>query len=471
MNNCFKSIGVCVTSSSAFNKLVVCCALFSVTFQLSAGEKGAPLESKNVVLLDLRDFIDRIAAESPRILASRLDVAAADYEARSAYASYLPHLVGEARIGYVRGKRLIGFTGLDEPRGGINNRPEIPVDRSFTQEGPGLVIPVFKEGSFLGINVPPEVQRKRAEREIIKFRGSLTTSDLVLSATGAYLSSIKATHLLELRRQHYTVAAKEAERVENRASDNLATAEELGAARLLRETSRASFEAERVSAVYSFLAVADLLGLNGNQLRIQEAYPKPAALPDFEMVAKLSALDHPKVRLQEAAINGAKANVALQRSRQYPSVKAESFDFQYGDFHGQAANQWVSFMSVSVPVFDFGEAAFATRSASVKMRAESARLLAVRQDVRKELLDAFVELKQTEAAFAKANSDVAEQERIANRLREQAKVDQALLSDLNSAELKLLDSKEALEQAHYDVLFQYARVQRVSAGAWEWVPR
>lgn len=452
--------------------LLASCLLFPISGRLEAGPAAvAKPSAKPPVLLSLKAYVETITAENPKILASRLDEAAADYEARSTYASYFPHLTAVARVGYVKGKRLTGFTGLDQPRLGANDQTTAPDERSFTQEGPGLNIPIFRDGTFLGINVPPAVAQKRAARRIAHLRSALDAQDIASQATETYLLSIKASHVLELRRKHLEVAQQEANRVGSRASSNLATAAEVGAARLLLEGSQASFTAERGEAVYSFFAVADLLGLDPSRVRIQENYPTPERLPDFETIASLSSGTHPKVRLQKATIDQAKAGLALERSRQYPTVNAQSFDFQYGDFHGHAANQWVSFLAVNVPVFDFGEAALATKSARKKAQAETLRLTAVRQDVRKELVDAFVQVAQSNSAFSKSVSDVAEQQRITTRLAEQAKQDQAVLGDLNSAKIKLLDSQEAEEQAHYDLLIQYSRVQRVSAGAWQWLGR
>lgn len=422
-------------------------------------------QGTRVVSLGLGEYIDRIVAESPRIMASRLDVAAADYEARSTYAAYLPHVVGDARVGYIHGRKLQGFQSNLNTIGTANG------DREFTEEGPGLTVPIYKDGSFLGINVPPEVKRKRAYTQIVKSQGSLTSEEVVLTATEAYLRAIKVTHLLELRTQHFALAQKEARRVEDRAKDSLATAQELGVARLLLATSRASFEAERGEAIYSFLAVADLLGLDAGTVRIQESYPEPAPLPDFNMIEGLSSTDHPKVRLQEASIQGAQAELELKRSRLFPSVTGDSYDFQYGDFHGDAANQWASAVTVHVPVFDFGEAYLATKSASIKVRAENERLLAVQQDVRRELAEAVLQIKQAAADFAKAGSEVAEKQRVAIRLERMAQLDDALLSELNEAKLKLLDAKEALEQTHYELLLRYALYQKVTASKWKWFAR
>lgn len=453
--------------------VVACFVLLPIPRQLCAGqagavrvrESGSGVKVKPVVFLNLREYLAKITAESPKILASRLDEAAAYYQARSTSAAYLPHLIFDAGVGYIHGNTLNGFSnGITAavPSSSVPNR-------WFTQEGPGLTVPIYTDGSFLGINVPPEVTRKLAERQILKFKGSLTEQSVIVSATDAYLQAIKATHVLELGTRHFAVAQEEAERVENRATSGLATAEELGVARLLLQSSRASFEAQRGEAIYSFIAVAAMLGRHAGTVRIQDNYPEAAPLPDFETIAGISSVQHPKVRMQEAGIREAQANVELQRSRLLPSVTADSYDFQYGDFHGDAPNQWSSVLTVHVPVFDFGEAYLATKSARIKLQAEIERRVAVEQDLQKELVDAVLNIKQSAGSFAKSGGEVVEAQRVATRFEEQAKLDQALLGELNMSKLKLLEKKEELEQAHYELLHRYALYQEATGGHWKWI--
>ena len=451
--------------------LVACFVLLPIPPQLCAGqsgavrsrERGSTGKVKPVLFLNLRQYLATITAVSPRIITLRLDEAADYYEAKSKYAGYLPKLTFDAGVGYIHGRSLRGFFN---PFGGL---PSATGDRWFTQEGPYLTIPIYREGSFLGINVPPEVARKRAETQIAKFKGSLTEQSVIRTATDAYLQAIKATHLLELRTQHFALAQEEDARVENRATSALATAEELGLARLRLESSRASFEAARGEAIYSFLAVAALVGRDADTIRIQDSYPEAAPLPDFETIAGITSVQHPKVRMQEATVRGAQANVALQRSRLLPSVTADSYDFQYGDFHGDAANQWVSLLTVHVPVFDFGEAYLATKSARIKLQAEIERRAAVLQDLQKELVDALVQINQAAGSLGRTSGEVVEAQRVATRLEEQAKLDQALLGELNAAKLKLFEKKEELEQARYELLHRYALYQEATGGQWKWI--
>src|SRR5207247_594752 len=105
-----------------------------------------------------------------------------------------------------------------------------------------------------------------------------------------------------------------------------------------------------------------------------------------------------------------------------------------------------------------------TKAARIKLQAETEHRLAVQQDLQKELADAVVEINQSAGSLGKARGEVAEAQRVASRLEEQAKLDQALLGELNMAKLKLLQRKEDLEQAQYELLHRYARFQEATGG-------
>jgi hypothetical protein len=60
---------------------------------------------------------------------------------------------------------------------------------------------------------------------------------------------------------------------------------------------------------------------------------------------------------------------------------------------------------------------------------------------------------------------------VASRLEEQAKLDQALLGELNMSKLKLLEKKQDLEQARYELLRRYALFQEATGGQWKWIAR
>ena len=98
--------------------LVACFVLLPIPRQLCAGEpaavrsreRGPSVKVKPVVFLNLREYLAIITAVSPKIVASRLDEAAAYYEARSTYAAYLPHLFGDAGVGYIHGRTLDGLS-------------------------------------------------------------------------------------------------------------------------------------------------------------------------------------------------------------------------------------------------------------------------------------------------------------------------------------------------------------------------
>src|SRR5215471_14874272 len=129
--------------------VVVCFVLQPIPRQLCAGQAGAvrtreggsSVKVKPVVFLTLREYIATIVAVSPKIVASRLDAAAAYYQARSTYAGYLPFLFFNSGVGYIHGNTLEGlFNGFAAavPSSSVPNR-------WFTQEGPALSIPIYRD--------------------------------------------------------------------------------------------------------------------------------------------------------------------------------------------------------------------------------------------------------------------------------------------------------------------------------------
>ena len=113
----------------------------------------------------------------------------------------------------------------------------------------------------------------------------------------------------------------------------------------------------------------------------------------------------------------------------------------------------------------------ATKSARIKLQAEIERRAAVEQDLKKELVDAVMNIKQAAGSFARAGGEVVEAQRVASRLEEQAKLDEALLGELNTSKLKLLEKKQDFEQAHYELLCRYALFQEATGGQWKWIAR
>src|SRR5215472_15772826 len=110
------SHSVGATWSAVRLALVACLLLLPVPRQLRAGETATRIRERNqrikakpVVFLNLREYLATIKAVNPKIIAARLDMAAAYYEARSTYAGYLPFLSFNSGVGYIHGNTLQGL--------------------------------------------------------------------------------------------------------------------------------------------------------------------------------------------------------------------------------------------------------------------------------------------------------------------------------------------------------------------------
>src|ERR1043166_8436701 len=100
--------GVGATWSPVRLALVASLVLLPLPRQLYAGEttvvrtreRSPSVSVKPVVFLSLREYVATITAASPKIIAARLDTAAAYSQARSTYAGYLPSLFFNSGVGY-----------------------------------------------------------------------------------------------------------------------------------------------------------------------------------------------------------------------------------------------------------------------------------------------------------------------------------------------------------------------------------
>ena len=126
--------------------------------------------------LTLKDCIAIATGESPKLVASRLDILAAGAEIRAAQDSLWPNLkgavTGEAFSGEPTSKFRI-FSGT-----GISAAKKVGL-AGFGIGDLKLEYPVFKDGSIFGFNDAPAVEIKRAQRNALAWTAHLTREDVI----------------------------------------------------------------------------------------------------------------------------------------------------------------------------------------------------------------------------------------------------------------------------------------------------
>jgi outer membrane protein TolC len=213
-----------------------------------------------------------------------------------------------------------------------------------------------------------------------------------------------------------------------------------------------------------------LLGIEDpHTLRIDTKYPEAAPVPAFDGVALRTNTDHPAMLAQIAEADKAKADLALKRSQLWPSAAADS-SYRFGnDYSEPFQDRWLSVLSVSVPVFDFGERYLAQQAADQKYQAQKEEILKVHQDVRQAIFDAIAHLVNAREHEASDAIILAERQLTFDRLNELSKYQMAPIPELLQSEINLLEAKRLQEEDKLQVSLSSANLEKVSAGEWKWI--
>jgi len=438
---------------------------------LSSAPRAQPVQASKkkqpggTIYFNLRKYIDAVVAQDPGLISSRLALMSNAEEIKATRASYLPHLTAIADSGLVAGPQ---YLSLVAPTIRLENVRTVGAG-VYEVAGASLTMPVFKDGTFLGINTPPAVNIKRAQGQILAAQTRLDQAEVIYQATYVFLRAISAAKQVELLRAELDLVEKQTAIIEEKAKYNLVTAEDLAAAENKLRDAKLRVSTGTTAAIDAFFRLAELVGIEDpRQVRIEIKYPTPAPLATFDGALLRMNVDHPAIAAQEGAVNEAKANLALRQIQLWPSGTVRS-TYRYGeDLSEIGQEQFVGVLSFSAPIFDFGELHYAAKAADFNLQSQNEKLVKVHNDLRQSIFDDFKNIQNETLLLANNNTVVTDDQRTVDRLQELAKYGQVPIPALLDAQLQLLAAKEAQDGLTVTLYTDYAFLDRTTAGEWHW---
>jgi outer membrane protein TolC len=433
--------------------------------------------------LDIRGYIKRVLARDPGLVASRLAQMSNEKEAESIRAKYLPYLKGDAEAGLLEGANRFNLFAPSTIHDTIRNPQTGAIEvinepnqfrtlgfHGYSIFGPTLEMPLFKDGTFLGINTPPAVNAKRAQGEALAATARLDAQEVTFRATDLFLQAIVTSNQAKILRNRLDWIQKQTDLVHEQAKYDLVSQADVQVA----DTKLAEYKVDVLiagqRAVDAFYRACELLGVDDPRvLRIDTKYPQANPLPSFEGTVLRDIPNHPRIEIQQAQAKKADAELALERSKLYPTgriVSAYRFGNNLQDV-GEA--RWISFVSLTAPIFDFGERWDAVKAADLKLKEENALIAKAHDQVRQEVFDVFTHLREVLETQTAVTSLVAERQRTVDRLEELNKYQRAPVPELIKGQLDLLEAKRSEEGIRYAVLLASAELEKATAGAYKWI--
>lgn len=434
-------------------------------------------------ILTLQQCIDDAVQHNPGLSAYRHLVAAAKENIIKQQGTTLPYLSSNLEAYEVNGFPAAPYTTLHLviPENGFGvaalthnpNAHWAPV----AIEGIGINYPLYKEGSILGLNNPPVVEVARAELTQQELTSLIRAQKLILDVSTAFLNAASYRDQLTLEEHLVALHEKQLKIVREQVALGLTLPLEIQVVQAQLDAVRQAQEsAEQIVRSYSTLLTA-LTG-RGDDSSFELDHTKPplaslVSLPEFlHQVMPV----HPALRVQQAKVEVARQQVRVEQASILPTAAlhtkfagAEDLDYFNGNSAHRRPTEFQAFLSVEIPLWDFGQRRAAARESEDKLLYEKDSTDQLDLEIRSAITSAYGRIDDyaknvamAQSAYTKAQQDLA----LARAQRREGLIDELALTVAEVADRNAAVSLEA--QSNLERL-EYADLQNLAGGTWQWI--
>jgi outer membrane protein TolC len=185
---------------------------------------------------------------------------------------------------------------------------------------------------------------------------------------------------------------------------------------------------------------------------------------------------HPALKVEDAKIDVAQQQVRIEEASNLPTIKlnndfavSEDFDYFNGSSVHRRPTQFLSYITVDIPIWDFGERHAATLESTerVEYQKDLRRDIALKirtsiAETYGKIIDDSKTVAELQSKYVSANEALL----LAQAQRQEGSVDQ---STLVAKEVDEATAQVALEAAALHERLDYADLQNLSGGIWHWM--
>lgn len=238
-------------------------------------------------------------------------------------------------------------------------------------------------------------------------------------------------------------------------------------ARLQTAQRRDDLEQARVQESVAAAALRVLVGYSAAQpLSVSDLTPAPAAA-ELESLTTDRTAARPEIAQAAAQQRAAEAGISVARAQRLPSITYTADEgFDSPSLHPDDIRQHSGYLlsaNLRIPIFDWGTARAAQRTAELQARQSANQLELVRRDAEQQFVRAREEALSAIRRADNARAAVADAERNVSISIARYRAGEAPITEVTDAETTLAQQRATLHQALYD--FEIARgLLREAAG-------
>ena len=310
-----------------------------------------------------------------------------------------------------------------------------------------------------------EAAVKAAERGVIAERSNLANTEMqiLVDAATAYMSVLRDTSVVDLRKNNITVLKEQLRQTQDRFSVGEVTRTDVAQV----EARLASAQADLATAEGTLKSsIAKYRQVIGEDPRVVDP-ARPLARISYKSLNDAVAIalaGHPSVMATQVNIEVAEYLLRQAYAGLGPTVGLVATSSRRADYsvahQGYSSNSLVA--QLTMPLYDGGDTHGGIRQAKEVVGQRRLEADAAREKVRAGVIASWSQLEAAKARIQSANAQVEAATIALNGIREEAKVGQRTTLDVLLTDQDLLSARVSLVQAQYDrVVFSYSLAQAV----------
>jgi outer membrane protein TolC len=435
----------------------------------------------NAFAMTLADCVHEAIQNNPGLSSEHHLINADDADIAKKRATTLPYLSSQLQAYEVNGTPVTEWvpSGVFQPENGLGRRGAhwAPV----AIESIGVVYPIVYEGSFFGLNDPPVVSAARkqlTQEELVKI---LREQKVVVDVVSDFIRTLSyrqqaATYsqMAEASRKQLSILREQVALGRKLPQEIQILQGELQAleyARSAVQGNAGNFASDLASVVSGSLVQPH------EGIQIDNVLPQLAPLPALHEFLDKVMPDHPALLIENTKSEIAREQLRVDEANRWPTASfaasfggAQDLDYFSGSATHLRPTAFQSYLTLTIPLFDFGGRRAAVRESNEGLLAQKSNRAQVELDIRSSITSEYGAILDDTALMFKLRSQLARDQANLERIREEmaeGKVDQLTVL---GAEVPTLQDTLNIQVAEMSERLKYAELQNLSAGRWHWAP-
>jgi len=431
--------------------------------------------------LTLEDCVLTAVKNSPEISSQRHTVAAYQDDIIKKKATTLPFLSSQLQSYEINGKPVTPWSaaGVFEPENGAGRRDVhwAPI----ALESVGVSYPILFQGSFLGLNDSPVEAAARAQLTQGQIQELLAEQKIVLEVVSDFIYAAGYRRRLAILDQILERTDTEVAIVRNqvRLGRKLPQdAELLEDRRLALEEARAATE-ENASNFLSDLSslISSGSGLEDPNIQIDERLPPLVKLPPIRSFLDQVVQNNPLLRIEDAKLEMSRQQLRVDEADSWPTASfnttfaaGQDLDFLDGNGTHSRPTAFQSYLTVTIPIFDFGGRRAAIGESKESLLAQRDHVKQVERDIRLAITRTFGQILDNTTTAARLTTELQKDRARVGLLTAQMNQGDVDQMELLEAEIEALQDTLSVQANEMSQQLEYAQLQNLAAGKWHWAP-